>query len=116
MKSVRRDITNMGGMIDNAVNTGYVNCQNVIDTYVRVRDAPSYSNLSGVAVSAHTDYRSAINTFTNGARDMYQNCVDFIASGGGGSIPFQQWGRARQSVDQALAVLNPAIERLENSM
>jgi hypothetical protein len=114
MKSVQTDLQRMGGMIDNAVNTGSVNCRDVVNTYDRVANAPTYSGLTGEAVSAHGSYRSAISTFTNGARDMRQNCADFLASGGGGSIPFSQWGRARQAVNQALNTLNPAIDNFEN--
>lgn len=112
MKSVQSDLQRMGGMIDNAVRTGSVNCRDVVSTYDRIAGAPTYSGLSGEAVSAYSSYRSAITTFTNGARDMRQNCADFLA-GGSGSIPFSQWGRARQAVNQALDTLNPAIDRLE---
>lgn len=113
MKSVQTDLQRMGGMIDNAVNTGSVNCRDVVNTYDRIANAPSYDGLTGEAVSAHSSYRSAITTFTNGARDMRQNCADFLA-GGSGSIPFNQWSRARQSVNQALNTLNPAIDNFEN--
>lgn len=115
MRSVRSDLQSMGGMIDNAVNTGSVDCLDVITTYDRIAGAPFYNGLSGQNLSAHNSYRASIDTFTNGSRDMYQNCVDFINNGGGGSIPFQQWGTARQSVNQALDILNPAIASLENA-
>lgn len=115
MRGVRTDLQSMGGMIDNAVNTGSVDCLDVIATYDRIVGAPFYNNLSGQDLNAHNSYRASIDTFNNGSRDMYQNCVDFVNSGGGGSIPFQQWGTARQSVNQALDILNPAIANLENA-
>jgi hypothetical protein len=115
MKATQQDMQNMGGMIDNAVNTGYINCRDVVSTYDRVVNAPSFdvSNADADTRSAHSSYRSSISIFSNGVRDLAENCRSFISGGGGGSIPFSQWGPARQSVNQALDVLNPAIENLE---
>jgi hypothetical protein len=115
MKATRQDMQNMGGMIDNAVNTGYINCQDVVHTYDRVVGAPSFdvSGADADVVNAHNAYRQSITIFSNGVRDLAENCRSFISGGGGGSIPFSQWGPARQSVNQALDVLNPAIENLE---
>ena len=63
--------------------------------------------------NAYNGYWSAVQIFVSGARDMAQNCRDHIANPSGGSIPFQQWGVARQNVNDALAVLIPAIDSLE---
>lgn len=110
MKSVQSDIGSFGGLIDTAVRVGYINCNTVIATYDRIVNAQRFdtSASSGNVKQAHTSYEAAINTFAAGTRDMTANCRN-----PGGSIPFQQWGVARQNVNNALDILNPAIERLE---
>lgn len=113
MRSAKTDMERIGGLIDGAIASGSVDCTDIVNTYDRVSGAPVYNGLSGAELNAHNQYRSAVSIFTTGARDMYQNCKDFITNGGGGSIPFQQWGRARQSVNDALDILNPAIASLE---
>jgi hypothetical protein len=53
-----------------------------------------------------------VETFADGAFDMTQNCRDFLANPSGGGIGFQQWGAARQNVDNAIDLLQPAIQAL----
>lgn len=113
MRAVRTDLERIGGLIDGAVASSFVDCEDIVSTYDRIAGAPFYNGLSGEELSAHNQYRTSIDIFTNGARDMAQNCRDFISNGNSGTIPFNQWGRARQSVNDALDVLNPAIASLE---
>jgi serine protease Do len=111
MRSVRTDLERAGGLVDHAINAGSIDCQDVVNTYDRVARAPTF-NVSGASSNAYNAYRDAVSIFTNGARDMAQNCRDYLINPSGGSIPFQQWGLARQSVNNALDRLNPAIQSL----
>jgi serine/threonine-protein kinase len=115
MQTTRADMARMGGMIDNAVNTGYISCQDVVRTYDAVANAPSFdiSGSDAEVRSAHNSYRESIQVFTSGTSGLAGNCRTLLDSGGSGSIPFSQWGTARQSVNRALDIINPAIERLE---
>lgn len=97
-----------------AVRTGTISAQAVVDLYDLTVAAPTYdvSGSSDRVQNAYHNYRTAVEVFAAGARDMTQNCRDYLAGGSGG-IPFQQWGVARQRVNDALEVLNPAIENLQ---
>lgn len=115
MRSAKTDLERMGGLIDHAINVGSIDCNDVVNTYDRIANAPTF-NVSGASVTvrnSYDSYRQAIAIFANGGRDMAQNCRDFLANPSGGSIPFQQWGTARQSVNDALDRLNPAINNLQ---
>ena len=68
---------------------------------------------SDTVVAASDQYRQAVAMFATGARDMAQNCRDFLASAEPGTIPFQQWGVARLRVNEAVAVLNAAAGMLK---
>ena len=114
MQVARNNMVQFGGLIDQAVNSGSIDCNVVVNLYDTISRSPTYSTAGegATVVNAYNAYRSAIATFTEGARDMTQNCRDFLASGGAGSIPFQQWGFARQQVNVALDIINPAIQSL----
>ncbi|MCB0009754.1 MAG: hypothetical protein KDE04_24985, partial [Anaerolineales bacterium] len=114
MQVARNNMVQFGGLIDQAVNSGSIDCSVVVSLYETISRSPTYGTAGEgtTVVNAYNAYRSAITTFTNGARDMTQNCRDFLASGGAGSIPFQQWGVARQQVNVALDTINPAIQSL----
>jgi hypothetical protein len=116
MQTAREDMRNFAGLIDVALREGYISCQQVVDLYAKIVNAPTYDVSAGspVVQNAYGAYRAAIDIFATGARDMNQNCSDFLASGGSGTgIPFQQWGMARDQVDEALKILDPAIESLQ---
>ena len=94
-----------------AIRTGTVSCQEVVDRFDSIVASPTY-NVSGSndnIQSAYNQYRQAISTFSQGAKDMAQNCRDYLADPRPGSIPFQQWGVARQRVNDAVTILNSAI-------
>jgi hypothetical protein len=115
MRTARQDMERFGGLIDVALRDGYIDCQEVVDLYAKIAASPTYdvSRGSDAVRNAYNSYRTAIDVFVSGARDLNQNCRDFLASGGGGGIPFQQWGVARQQVNQALSILIPAIESIQ---
>ncbi|MCI0394241.1 MAG: serine/threonine protein kinase [Chloroflexi bacterium] len=114
MRSTRGDMENMGGMIDSAVNSGFIDCSDVVTVYDRVANAPSF-NVAGSGAdvqSAHEQYRQSVARFTNGVRDLAENCRTILGTGSG-TIPFSQWGPARTAVNESLDILNPAIQSLE---
>jgi len=113
MKTVRGDLRDLGGMLD---GTSSMSAQRIVEIYDRVNASPTYDvtgeNLT--VQTAHANYRSAVSIFTTSSRDLALHAKDFLASGAdSSSIPFQQWGVARQSINNALDILNPAIESLE---
>jgi hypothetical protein len=114
MLNVRSNLQSFGGMIDRAINEGFVSCEDIVDTYDAVVLAPTYdvSSASVVTQGAYPAYRLAIQTFADGAWDMTQNCRDFLANPSYGEIGFQQWGAARANVNNALDVLHPAIQAM----
>jgi hypothetical protein len=116
MRQTQSDMQRMGGMIDNAVATGFINCNDVVSTYDSVAADPTFNvaNSTPAVQTAHDRYRQSISIFLQGTREITDNCRGIIG-GSGGSIPFQQWGPARTAVNNALDILNPAIEQLESS-
>lgn len=115
MRQARSHIESFGGMIDTAMSTGYVVCEDVVRTYDGVANRPSIDagQLNSQEQGAYASYLQATSIFLNGARDMTQNCRDFLLNPHSSTIPFLQWGVARQSVNQALNTLIPAIEALD---
>jgi hypothetical protein len=104
-----------GGMIDAALRLGAVDCEEVVTRYDLTVALPALDTTGapGEAVAAHEQYRQALAIFSDGARDMTQNCRDFLANPESGTIPFQQWGLARMRVNEAVAVLNAALALLK---
>ncbi|MBI3242979.1 MAG: hypothetical protein HYZ49_11865 [Chloroflexi bacterium] len=107
VSTVKLQVEGFGGMIDGALRNGFINCQDVVNQYLTIAGAPQFEpgNFGG----PYQTYRAAVDLFTNKSHDIYQNCADFLANPGGGSIPFQQWGAARQSVNEAVDLLRQAI-------
>lgn len=63
---------------------------------------------------AYDCYRQSVSTFLDGVGDLNRGAHLFLDSGRETDrIPFQQWGVARQTINNALAMLIPAIDRLE---
>lgn len=115
MRLTRDRMLSFGGMIDAALGQGIINCQEVVDVYDAVANAPTF-NVAGTSQLiqyGYGAYREAVQIFSTGAWDMTQNCRDFLANPGGGGIPFQQWGAARQNVNNATDVLSPALQAVE---
>ena len=115
MVTARDRMLSFGGMIDRAIGQGFIDCQEVVNVYDAVAAAPTFdvAGTSQTTQFGYGAYRQAIELFTNDTWDMTQNCRDFLANPGGGGIPFQQWGAARQAVNQAADILSPAINSME---
>jgi len=115
MRNTRRQIEEYGGLIDIATETRLIPCQQTVDLYDAIVNAPVFSVPAKDEVTqyAYNCYRQAIDIFAGGARDMTENCRAWLADPQPGVIPFQQWGLARQKVNDALSILIPAVERLE---
>jgi len=115
MVNTRTAFEHFGGMIDVALGRGYVSCQEVVDRFDQLAASPTYdvTGQDSNVQAAYNQYRQAVATFTQGARDMAQNCRDFLANPRPGSIPFQQWGVARQRVNDAIGILNAAIPLIQ---
>ncbi len=112
MLQTRINIDAYGGMIDGATRSGSVDCQDIVNTYDAIKNAPPYDVTNGndLVKNAYPAYRSAIDLFTNASRDMSENCRNFLANPEQtGGIDFQQWGLARLNVGKAVAILQPAI-------
>jgi hypothetical protein len=114
MLTTRGNLQSFGGLIDAAVSTGFLDCQATVNSYDALAGAPQLdvSAAADAVRSAYNNYRAAIDTFLTGARDLTDNCREFLANPGGGSIPPQQWAYARDTVDTAVAILSRAIESL----
>ncbi|GJM42995.1 MAG: hypothetical protein DHS20C20_32770 [Ardenticatenaceae bacterium] len=114
MLQTRTNMQNFGGMIDTALNSGGISCVAVVETYDNIVLAPTLdvSGASPTAQGAYASYRAAIDVFGNGARDMAENCRTAITNNSGTSIGFQQWGLARQQVNDAIDIIHPAIQSL----
>jgi len=115
MQTARDQMLSFGGMIDQAIGQGFIDCQEVVNVYDAIAAAPTF-NVAGTSQTTqfgYGAYRQAIDVFANGTWDMTQNCRDFLVNPSGGSIPFQQWGAARQAVNNATDILSPAISSME---
>jgi hypothetical protein len=113
MRSIRRDMESYGGLIDAALRGDPVPCATIVEIYDRIARAPTMT-VGSNQQNAYNSYRASLEMFLTGTRDMTQNCRDFLARGdGAGTIPFQQWGLARQKVNDALDILIPVIVSLE---
>lgn len=109
VQNIKSELGNFGWIIDQATTqTGYVDCNDVVYRYTVIVGAPTWDVVPELA-NPYGLYRAAIDTFASGAKDMYQNCADFLVNPTGGSIPNQQWGPARQSVDNAMVLIKQAI-------
>jgi hypothetical protein len=116
MYNVRSSLETIGGYIDAALRGDSVPCDSTIKIYDRVANAPTFSTGGNpVTENAYNNYRNAVSLFTVGSRDLVQNCRDLIAGPDeSGTIPFQQWGMSRQSVNDALDAIHVAIQILES--
>ena len=115
MRLTRDRMLSFGGMIDTAIGSGFIDCNEVVNTYDAVANAPTFdvSGENQLIQGGYGAYRQAVEVFASGAWDMAQNCRDFLANPSGGGIPFQQWGAARQNVNNATDILSPALDAVE---
>lgn len=107
VSTVKRQVEGFGGLIDGALGQGFIDCRDVVNQYLTIANAPKFD--PGGFAGPYQTYRSAVDLFSAKSHDIYQNCSDFLANPSGGSISFQQWGAARQSVNEAADLLRQAI-------
>ena len=118
MHNTNQQLLEFGSLIDEAVRSGVLRCQSTVDLYdAIIADAPTYdmSGYDAVTQRAYDHYRQTVDVFENGAWDMVHACHDYLNSEPDekGFIPFQQWGLARQRVNDAGELVNQAIRWLE---
>lgn len=116
MRCTRKQMERFGGVIDQAVDTGKLNCQKTVDIYDSITDMPTFevSGSDALAQYAYDSYRQSIDIFSTNAEGMVENCRHWLSDPyEDGTIPFQQWGLARKTVNESLEILIPAIERFE---
>jgi hypothetical protein len=107
--STKRQMEVFGGIMDIAANGGgSVDCHEVVKVHDAVVNALSF-NVASQLAGAYQLYRSGVDNFAAKTRDMDQNCQTFLAGGNSGGIPFQQWGPARQGVNESVDLLRQAI-------
>lgn len=113
MNTAREDIGSYGYIIDQAMNYGYIDCWDVVDTYNRVASAPEFGSLSADLQQAYNSYRAAIGIIRDDGYDLVGLCQDLMSGKRDQPISKFVWSRARTSVNDALNVLEPAIRSLE---
>ena len=89
----------------------------ILNHYESIIVYPTYdvSHASPSVQSAYDNYGQAIAIVTSSNRDLYQNCLDWLAKGSPQEyISSLTWMTARQGVDQALQLIIPAINLLES--
>jgi len=113
MRTTRKQMEEYGGWMDRHET---ISAQAIIDLYDAVAAAPTFdvSRSNEVVQWAYDCYRQSVSTFLDGVGDLNRGAHLFLDSGRETDrIPFQQWGVARQTINNALAMLIPAIDRLE---
>ena len=108
--NVKKQVENFGGQIDIAVNSGSIDCQQIVDSYEFVAARSTLNNVPASLAGAYGLYSQGVSLFLTKAADLYQNCKNFLADpNGGGGVPAQQWTVARTAVNDAGDLLRQAI-------
>ncbi len=92
-------LRSMGGMIDAALRSGTLLCDEWVASWDVFMKLP--------AASAETQIARALLLEFG---EMTDNCRSFLEIGGGTMIPFQQWGTIRQAINEALEAIRPLVE------
>ncbi len=109
---VKREMDAYVRMIDGALASGIIDCEEVVERHDRVKLSRQFdvANERGEVQGAYPSYRTAVDVFVNGTRDMSENCRSFLADPtSGGGIPRQQWGLARVEASKSVDIIVPAI-------
>ncbi|MCC7358917.1 MAG: hypothetical protein IT317_05540 [Anaerolineales bacterium] len=108
-KAVKAQVESIGGQIDLALQVGYIDCVQLVNSYFYItsrRELVVPPNLAG----PYATYQSGIDKFTDRVHDINDNCVAFLADPSqAGGIPQQQWGTARLGVNESSEILRQAI-------
>ena len=115
MRSTRQDLEEIGGLMDDAVRSGVIYCQPVVDLHASIIRTPGLDASGGSDVTqwASARYEQAIQVYSEGGSALAQGCDKWLEGEGKDTVPAQTWTRARKSVNDALDILIPAIEKLE---
>ena len=115
MRSTRQDLEGLGGVIDDAVRSGVLHCQRTVDLHASILNAPvvDVSGGSDVTQWANARYRQAIQVYSEGGTALAEGCSNWLEGEGKDIVAAQTWTRARKSVNDALEILIPAVEKLE---
>ncbi len=115
MRAARQQVEALRNMINVAMGSGYINCQDWVNTIVSI-DATSHIDVSGHTEhvrGAYDVYRQGIALLIDGAAPMTENCTKFImGQETKGDIGFQQWGTAWARAGDALPYIDSAIAAL----
>jgi hypothetical protein len=116
MKALRQTIQLLANDTPGVIFCTRTYPQSISTNYEVVLGYPTYdiANASPVVQYAYNSYRQAIEIIRSTNKDLYSFCIDWLANKDDRTIPFQTWGLARQGVNDALGVLEPAIAVLES--
>ena len=114
MTAVRQMMFNYGGQIDAALRGDGVYCDQIVGIYDTISAAPDRDVSAWTAdeQNAYAIYRASMSTFLEGTWDMTNSCHDFLSGASDRDIPFQQWGLARQTVNEAVDIMHQAFVKL----
>jgi len=106
---VRAQVDSIGGQIDQALRLGFIDCQQLVNSYdyvVNRRNLTLPGNLAG----PYATYQAGIDVFIDKVHDIYGNCAGFLADPSkAGGIPAQQWATARTGVNDSRDLITQAI-------
>jgi hypothetical protein len=114
--SVQQTMNDYGGMIDTALGTGFISCNDVIGMYDFVAGAPAFEmgDQDPAVQNAYGAYRQGVDIFSSGVRDLAQVCRDILADPEAKrGIPSLAWATARLRVNEALGPIGQAVSILE---
>ena len=94
----------MGGLLDRLVNGSSESCGEWLDLYRFMELSPAYSGVPGEFISLYAPYLAARDTMEAAARDVSKFCLE------GGTLSEFNFFRAREGIQQALAILGPVTE------
>ena len=92
------------------------NDQSIATNYEAVQAYPTYdvTGTSPEVQTAYSNYRQAIDVVLASNRDLYTMCIDWLAKGKPEELISRiTWSIARTGINDALALIIPAIELLQ---
>jgi len=113
MHCTGKEIQRLGGEMDIASNTGYIKCSRTVEAYDAIVNAPTFDYPTNP--DTYALYRHAIEIVKTGSYDVASSCRVFLEEPENSKdvIPFQMWSVGRVSVNDALEILDPAIDQME---
>lgn len=104
MVNTRWILEQMGGLLDRLYNGSVESCGEYMDYYIQLLVSPTYEGVPPAWQNVYNEYIFAIgNALTR------NDGVASLCASGGGVLNEQAYGNARQSINQSLDRLNPAI-------